>query len=368
MKAHTPVRQRNYALLATLATLIVIFLMVLLAEGGIRLRQWLKHGQTGTVDSLLIEDPATRLAIPRPGSHNGGRIIINSLGFRGPELAVARPDLRLAFLGASTTFCAEVSSNEATWPHLVYEKLKHALPDRRIDYVNAGVPGYVVETTLQNWQRRVAPLEPDIVVIYHATNDLAKDSRALARARGLVVDPQEAKQSWLARHSMLWFLVEKNLAIRTAKQRAEAANAPKLATLPPDIAEGFRHKLTRLVREVQASGARVVLPTFSHRLRRGQSPQEQLKAAESALYYMPYMSIEALLAGYEAYNTAIRQVAHETGALLIEDELSIPGDGTHFTDSVHFTNLGSAAMAERVARALLASGLVQDVGKRVAGS
>lgn len=354
-----PGRQRNYALLATLATLIIIFLMVLLAEGGIRLRQWLKHGQAGTVNSLLVEDPRSGLTIPRPGSHNGGRIVINSLGFRSPELASGRPDLRLAFMGASTTFCAEVSSNEATWPHRVKERLNQAYPDRRIDYVNAGVPGYVVETTLQNWRQRVARLKPDIVVIYHATNDMAKDTRALAQARGLIAQPKEAETSWLARHSMLWFLVEKNLAIRSAKQQAIAEDAPRLEALPDDIAEGFRLRLTRLVREVQASGAQVVLPTFAHRLRRSQNPEEQLKAAESALYYMPYMSIAALLQGYEAYNQAIRQVARETGALLVEGELEIPGDGTHFSDSVHFTDAGSARMAERVSPALLDSGLLQ---------
>lgn len=347
-------RQRNYALLATLATLIVILLLVLLAEGGIRLRQWLKHGQTGTVNSLLVEDKATGLTVPRPGSHNGGRILINSLGFRSPELDPNKPDLRLAFLGASTTFCAEVSSNEATWPHLVTEQVRRGLPDKRVDYINAGVPGYVVATSHENWRRRVARHRPDIVVIYHATNDLAKDSRVLAQAQGLVAQPKEAEQSWLARHSMLWFLVEKNLAIRAAKQHVATADAPRLERLPAEIADGFRQRLRALVREVQATGAQVVLPTFSYRLRREQSPQEQLKAAESALYYMPYMGIEALLKGYEAYNAAIRRVAQDTGALLIEGELNIPGDAAHFTDSVHFTDQGSAAMARRVAAALTA--------------
>ena len=70
---------------------------------------------------------------------------------------------------------------------------------------------------------------------------------------------------------------------------------------------------------------------------------------------MPYMSLGALLGGYEAYNQAIRQVARETGALLVEGALDIPGDARHFTDSVHFSDAGSAAMARRVSEALLAS-------------
>jgi hypothetical protein len=109
------------------------------------------------------------------------------------------------------------------------------------------------------------------------------------------------------------------------------------------------------VRRIQQRNALVVLPTFSYRLRREQSAEQQLEAAESALYYMPYMSVEGLLKGYEAYNQAIREVARDTGALLVDGELEIPGDPLHFNDSVHFTDVGSAAMAGRVSAALLAS-------------
>jgi lysophospholipase L1-like esterase len=352
MAPTTPPRQRNYLLLSVLATTLVIFLLVLLAEGGVRLRQWLRHGQASTVDSMLVQDPNSGLVIPRPGVHNG-KIGINSLGFRGPELAAEKPALRLAFLGASTTFCAEVSGDDAAWPHLVTEHIRQARPGISVDYVNAGVPGYVVATSTENWRHRVARLQPDVVVIYHATNDLSKDSRALAVKLGL----QPAKRqemSWLAEHSMLWFLVEKIWAVKTAQRRA-VSDAPRLTDLPPDLPQGFQERLTRLVREIQAQGALVVLPTFTHRLRRDQSREEQLKAAESALYYMPYMSLSALLDGYEAYNRAIRAVARETGALLIEGEYAIPGDAAHFTDSVHFSDRGSAAMAKRVSQALPAA-------------
>jgi len=359
-----PQRPRNYLLLSVVATTLVIFLLVLLAEGGVRLRQWLRHGQTGTVDSLLVHDAASGLAIPRPGVHNG-KIGINALGFRGPELATAKPALRLAFLGASTTFCAEVSSDAAAWPHLVAERVRQASPGLEVDFVNAGVPGYVVDTSTKNWRHRVSRLQPDVVVIYHATNDLSQDTRALAIRQGL--QPAERREtSWLAKHSMLWFLVEKTWAVKIAQRRA-VSDTPRLNAIPPDLPLGFQARLTRLVREVQAQGVMVALPTFTHRLRREQSPEEQLKAAESALYYMPYMSLPALLEGYEAYNRAIREVARETGALLIDGEYAIPGDAIHFTDSVHFTDTGSAAMAQRVSEALLASPQFQSLLARSRG-
>ena len=49
--------------------------------------------------------------------------------------------------------------------------------------INAGVPGYVVTESLKNLEHRVLPLEPDLVIYYEANNDMAIDTRALARSR-----------------------------------------------------------------------------------------------------------------------------------------------------------------------------------------
>jgi hypothetical protein len=96
----------------------------------------------------------------------------------------------------------------------------------------------------------------------------------------------------------------------------------------------------------------VVVATLSHKFRREQSPQEQIRASNSALYYMPYMSMQDLLAVYGEYNRVIRLVASETNTILVEHEDNIPGDDLHFNDSVHFTDLGARLMAERVTSAL----------------
>jgi len=69
---------------------------------------------------------------------------------------------------------------------------------------------------------------------------------------------------------------------------------------------------------------------------------------------MPFMTPEGLLAAYARYNDVIRDVASEAGAQLIDGEHDIPGDDRHFTDSVHFTDAGSQAMAARVTGRLTA--------------
>ena len=78
-----------------------------------------------------------------------------------------------------------------------------------------------------------------------------------------------------------------------------------------------------------------------------------MDASSSALFYMPFLHPRSIVAAYRRYNDIIREVAMETGALLIEGEDDIPGDPEHFTDSVHFTDSGSRAMAARVSNAFV---------------
>jgi len=97
------------------------------------------------------------------------------------------------------------------------------------------------------------------------------------------------------------------------------------------------------------------LVTFSIHFREGMDPDQQNAAIMSARYYMPYLSPDNLLAGFEHYNDIIQEIANETGAILIDNENSIPGDPIPFVDSVHFTDKGSQLQAKRVVAGLMAS-------------
>lgn len=355
----TPLVQR---LALSLGVLVVLALAV---EGAVRLRNWVKYGTVGPAHAFEL-DPGSGLMIPVPG-RDTGRIRVDSRGFRNPELELPKPEgrVRVAFLGASTTFCAEVTSNEHTWPHLVWERLARTFPDADSDYVNAGVGGYPIEKTRVNLRARVAPLEPDLIVIYHAVNDVSVDTREEARARGVYAGHADG-DSWLARYSLAWYLLEKNWTLRQ-RQRAAAAGRDRLEVDADALAQGFRRRLAALVAEAREVAPVVAVATFSHRVRADQTPQEQLAACNTALYYMPYMTPAGVLAAFDAYNRAIRAVAAETGCLLIDGEDEVPGDGLHFADSVHLTDRGCLAMAERVAARLLASPAVRGLFERAEG-
>jgi lysophospholipase L1-like esterase len=341
----------KWTILVGLAIALAV-LVAVSAEVAIRVRQTRTYGTAATVENFYRLDERMDLRVPIPNLRIG-HVATNSLGFRGPEIQVPKPGgtVRIAFLGASTTWCAEVSSNDMAWPHIVTEELRRDFPRAAIDYVNGGVPGYVMKSSLKNLQYRVAPLEPDVIVIYDATNDMSVELRELAAAKGLIRKPQVEPPSWLADHSLLWNLAEKNFRIWVAQHKAEA-NVGRLEVDPASLGERFRRDLTELVRAAQQQARVVAVATFSTQLRAGQDAEQQLRASASALYYMPFMSTSGLLASYDRYNRIIREVAAATGVVLIDGENDIAGDPRHFTDTVHFTDAGSKAMAGRVSRTL----------------
>ena len=331
----------------------MLVLLLAAAEIAIRVRQVLRYGTASTIEETYTVDRKLGLRVPIANLAKGN-ISVNSLGFRGPEIPMPKPPgtLRLAFVGASTTWCGEVSGNDKVWADVVAKSLAQAFPAHRFDYVNGGVPGYTIPASLKNLELRIAPLAPDIIVIYEGMNDLSGELREVAAAKGVTRDAKMEPASWLADYSLLWNLAEKNLRVWFAQRRVESAEG-RLDLDAAALGQRFRLDLTGLVQAAQQRAKRVAVATFSIQLRPGQSPEEQLRAAASRLYYEPFMTPQGILAAYRRYNEIVREVADATDALLIDGENDIPGDPAHFADTVHFTDAGSAAMAARVTRALV---------------
>jgi lysophospholipase L1-like esterase len=351
---------------ATLAGIViaVAIVLLLLAEGAVRLRANLKNGTSFGVEDLLYLDPQLKVRIPRAGA-KAGPISINSLGFRGAEISRDKPPgtIRLAFLGGSTTYCAEVSSDAAAWPAIVTDRLQKQFPNVKFDYVNAGVPGYGVGQMSLTLDKRVAQLRPDVIVIYEATNDLSANSFQLATEQGVIRERPDMQRLWLSKYSLLVRLVELNLEIRARQANVDNIDG-KIRLDLPRLVRPFESDLEELVSRAKTTSPVVAVATFATQYRRDQSRNRQLDAAQTSLYYMPYMTVNGLLDSFDAYNRTIVQVADREGVILIGGELEIPGDRGHFTDSVHFTDAGSRAMADRVFKALANSAALRTLVDR----
>jgi lysophospholipase L1-like esterase len=343
----------------------LILAMLVVLESVVRVRALMRYGSTAAgIDSMLVADAATGLRTPKAGWVQQGSKIsvsINSLGFRGGELTRQKPPrtIRIATVGASTTFCGEVA-NEETWPARLQELLQRAHPDVTIEVINAGVPGFVAAESLKNLQARVLPLEPDLVVYYEANNDMANDTRDLARSQGLLPATPSLLAKALSNHSLLFDLAQKNIRILTARSGSDA----KLGNLPADLPTRYIGTLDEMRRLTADRDIDFVLSTFIVKYRRDQPRATQVQNASIAFFYMPWMTIEGLLDGTDLYNRALIQYAGLRGVPIVDDSDSVPGDDQHFVDWAHFSSDGTTKMAQRFARFFEAHGLIQKIVKR----
>ena len=93
-------------------------------------------------------------------------------------LEKAKDEIRIATIGASTT--ANLNLNyEDNWPGKLGALLQSEFPDKQVTVINAGIPGFNTAQSIGNLTLRVLRFSPDVVIIYHAYNDL-KLARSMA--------------------------------------------------------------------------------------------------------------------------------------------------------------------------------------------
>jgi hypothetical protein len=102
------------------------------------------------------------------------------------------------------------------------------------------------------------------------------------------------RPSWLARHSVLWSKLEMNATILRRQRVAMRSNGRDDIPVG-EIVPAFDRRLRTLVSAIRANGSQPVLLLMGGQVRRGQSKSDQVAAAATDLFYMPYITIESLL-------------------------------------------------------------------------
>lgn len=235
-------------------------------------------------DGTLRHLPSFRYTYTRAGFSNEVRY--NALGLRGPEPSPAKAPgaLRLAVLGDSFVEGKQVAESDVFTARL--ERLA-AADGRRLEVVNAGMGGYGTSDELLLWQRTVAGLRPDLVIVAFFPNDVRNNvERAWFDLReGRVVqvaEPPRPRVRWLyeaqkflvSRSHLAYLLKSAALTLSGAApdRREEPPNAPHgklledeevfLTEPSPGIARGWTLTLAllaELARQVEASGGRCVV-------------------------------------------------------------------------------------------------------------
>jgi lysophospholipase L1-like esterase len=98
---------------------------------------------------------------------------INNLGFRGEDIALDKPDdvYRIVAIGGSTTFAVYLPWT-TSYPYYLQKELRERLGTDKIEVINGGLTGSTSGESFHRLATQVLPVDPDMVIIYHAYNDL----------------------------------------------------------------------------------------------------------------------------------------------------------------------------------------------------
>lgn len=125
-----------------------------------------------TGPGMYYAHPYTGYAM-KPGYTRRGFEQINSLGFRGEEIELKKPEgvYRIVAIGGSTTFGVYLPWQQS-YPYQLQIELRERFGTDKIEVINAGLTGSTSAESFHRMVTQVLPTDPDMVIIYHAFNDL----------------------------------------------------------------------------------------------------------------------------------------------------------------------------------------------------
>ncbi len=310
----------------------------------------------------------------RPGfrqdnrAKGGDQVSHNSLGFRGPETTWEKPEgvYRIVCLGGSSTYGFGPSSDATNWPARLEVHLNAAAPPRRVEVINGACQGYSTFESLINLSLRLLDFEPDLVITYHAINDMrcalwreARNDNTNWRANWPVERPS-AIDRLLASSTTYRLLRWLDLDWRRGRSGdigwyVIVGNQTEEWALTPAAEIGFaaiRRNLEEITALARFRGAQVLFGLEAMRwsdlpLKHPATAEEQRIGLERVLTITREVGAElgvpVVETGRALEKEAARQVA-ETGADRI------------FTSEVHMTDEGCDLLARTFAAAILERG------------
>lgn len=280
-----------------------------------------------------------------------GQIRLNSVGDRGPEPEEPKRRLRIICFGGSTTFDQE-HAWDYTWPG----QLQGMLGADTFEVLNAAHNGDTTAETLVKLSMIHGDLQPDLVLVYHGTNDLEA-----SYARGFRSDYAHRRRDVSPTPYPVfdrlprWLDYSAGFVATRAYLVGYRGSMWRLYTRPEkglDLKNGpfglptFERNLGAIDAMAQLAGARVILGTFQ--------------------YYQPWaesnMGAEWTAAwrrGIDAQNAIIRDLAvREENIHLADVARAFVPTPDHMLDLCHLTPRGNREVA--VAFAAVARSLLSD--------
>ena len=269
-------------------------------------------------------------------------ISTNAHGLRGPAILDdhASDTQRIAILGGSSVFGYLVSDGDEAARILQTTLRAEGYP---VEVLNAGVPGFNLFQTTVRFQESIAPLRPDIVVLYLGYNDIP-----------YLTSPQPDAGHWrrrsvaplwerIAGHTVTYGFLRYRL-FRSSSQFAGLAQSGE--QVEPAGQAQLRANLERLATAVEQIGATLVVcqqVTGAH----PDTPVEFRRALN-----LDDHQWQRTVAIFQVVRDELQRSATKNNAVLIDAPREITPDREHLGDMIHLTRLGEEQLAKLLAARL----------------
>ena len=280
-------------------------------------------------------------------------------------------EIRIATIGGSTTVNVNLQFDK-NWPGYIGGSLQKNFPNKHFRIINAGVPGYDTSQSVAILALRVMPFKPDIVIIYHAYNDLK------AIRKNIVFKPDYSHIHTLPYgfhkepNFMLKMLNNSMFYVRMRNKKLDAnktlsklerlkdptGTANRISSIPEFSENIFEQHIRILINIARASGSKVILSTFAtlHDPKLDYTKSETINSLSdfqkqnlgSILDFTPGLTLEGIFDGISRYNDVIRNIAAEEKCVLVDNANDLPHAEQYFVDRVHFSEAGAEFMANNI--------------------
>ncbi len=299
---------------------------------------------------------------PTP-NYSNGNTRHNSNGFRGKEISPTKAPgvFRILTIGGSTTYTSEVPDDNATYPARLEQYLQRNYGYHQLEVINAGVVGYTSWESLVNLAFRGIDFAPDLVIIYHNTNDV--HSRLIDPGT-YKSDNSGRRQAWTApnnpaiEYSAFLRIITRSLGLTRQVKLDDFINAPTFKgntrksyagyTVDPkqllqeNPPEYLQRNLESMIAIARIHGADVLLSTFA----------TTSKIPNDYTLYPHYQL------AHDTHNKLIKVVAKKHQVALLDFASQMPEDKKYWADGIHVNEAGAALKGQIFARFIHENGLI----------
>ena len=267
------------------------------------------------------------------------------------EVAIPKPKglFRVNCLGASTTANYILEKDEVFSYPLELEKiLQKNFPKKYIEVNNCAMGGFTTAEVLIAFLLNSIDSKPDIIVLYHAYNDLGPSLTSSFQS-----DYSHARQNLAGQyHLYKWaskipyiplalpnFLLNIFLPQNIRYGIFEAVSKGSI-NLDDNFngLDTYRRNINNLIHVCKANGIKVIVSTYCHFL----YPQ-----VENDKTHLKYRS------GVLEENRVIRELASLHELPLVDNFKLVPCDEKYFLDSVHFSPHGMREIANNISKPII---------------